>query len=110
MAGSKCAAGYSQMCNCACTTYQQLGFRNRETSLQFTGRKAKFLIKKNGSFFLLISFQKRRGIPVERNKSNALTDKLAEEFNKHEQFQLAVTPKVQENRLKNGEKAIITLH
>ena len=32
------------------------------------------------------------GIPVDRSKKTSLTDQIAEEFKKHEKFQLGITP------------------
>lgn len=69
------------------------------------GRKAKFLIKKEWFFFPFnLFFRKIGGIPVERNKKNSLTDKLAEEFNKNDKFQLAVTPEGTRKSVKEWRK------
>ena len=32
------------------------------------------------------------GIPVDRSKKTSLTDQIAEEFQKHDQFQIGITP------------------
>lgn len=57
------------------------------------GRKANFLMKKSWFFFPLnIVFNAMGGIAVDRTKNNSLTDSLAEEFEKRDKFQLAVTP------------------
>jgi 1-acyl-sn-glycerol-3-phosphate acyltransferase len=70
------------------------------------GRNAKFLIKKEWFFFPFnLFFKSIGGIPVERDKKNWLTDKLAEEFNKHEKFQLAVTPEGTRKPVKEWRKA-----
>jgi len=69
------------------------------------GRNAKFLIKKEWFFFPLnLFFKSVGGIPVERDKKNLLTDKLAEEFDKHEKFQLAVTPEGTRKPVKEWRK------
>ncbi|MFV0469156.1 MAG: 1-acyl-sn-glycerol-3-phosphate acyltransferase [Dysgonomonas sp.] len=58
-----------------------------------TGQKSNFLIKKSWFFFPMnILFKAIGGIPVDRSRHTSLTDQLAEEFNKRERFQLAVTP------------------
>lgn len=57
------------------------------------GRKASFLMKKSWFFFPMnIIFRAIGGIPVDRSKKNSLTEQLAEEFNKRDTFNLAITP------------------
>ncbi len=57
------------------------------------GRKSGFLMKKSWFFFPLgIIFRSMGGIPVDRSKSTSVTDQVAEEFNKHETFHIAITP------------------
>lgn len=57
------------------------------------GRKANFLIKKTWFFFPMnILFNAIGGIPVDRSKKTSLTEQLASQFAKRDQFELAVTP------------------
>lgn len=57
------------------------------------GRKSHFFIKKDWFFFPMnYIFKALGGIPVDRSKKTSLTDQIAEEFGKHEIFQIAVTP------------------
>lgn len=57
------------------------------------GRTANFLIKKDWFFFPFNHlFNSIGGIPVDRNKRTSITEKLAEEFEQRDKFQLAVTP------------------
>ncbi|HBG41640.1 MAG TPA: acyltransferase [Porphyromonadaceae bacterium] len=57
------------------------------------GRNARFLIKKEWFVFPFnLLFKSMGGIPIERNKKQSMTDTLAEEFDKHEDLQLAITP------------------
>ena len=57
------------------------------------GRNANFLIKKEWFVFPLnIIFRSMGGIPIERKKNASMTDTLAEEFNKHDTLQIAITP------------------
>lgn len=57
------------------------------------GGKASFLMKSSWFFFPLgIVLKAIGGIPVNRSKSNSLTETLANEFSKREKFQLAITP------------------
>lgn len=57
------------------------------------GENAYFLIKKSWFFFPMnLIFNAIGGIPVDRSKKNSLTDSLAEEFSKHKEFHLAITP------------------
>ncbi len=57
------------------------------------GRTAHFLIKSEWFFFPFNLFFKRiGGIPVKRNRSESLTDTLAEEFQRREQMELAIAP------------------
>lgn len=56
-------------------------------------RKSYFLIKKSWFFFPMnLIFKGMGGIPVDRSKKTSLTAQLAEEFQKRDSFQLAVTP------------------
>jgi 1-acyl-sn-glycerol-3-phosphate acyltransferase len=55
--------------------------------------KAHFFIKKEWFKFPLGNFMRALGgIPVDRSKKTSLTDQIAEEFKKHEKFQLGITP------------------
>ena len=66
------------------------------------GRRSYFLMKKSWFFFPLgILFKAIGGIPVDRNKKTALTDQLAEEYAKRDNFQIAITP--EGTRKKNNE-------
>jgi 1-acyl-sn-glycerol-3-phosphate acyltransferase len=57
------------------------------------GRNAHFLIKKEWFFFPFnFFFRSIGGIPVDRSKNQSMTDIMAEEFGKHDRFQLAITP------------------
>lgn len=57
------------------------------------GRNAHFLIKKEWFFFPFnFFFRSIGGIPVDRSKNQSMTDVMAEEFGKHDRFQLAITP------------------
>ena len=57
------------------------------------GRTALFLIKSEWFFFPFNLFFKRiGGIPVKRDRSESLTDTLAEEFQRREQMELAIAP------------------
>ncbi len=57
------------------------------------GRTARFLIKSEWFFFPFNLFFKRvGGIPVKRDRSESLTDTLAEKFKKREQMELAIAP------------------
>ena len=57
------------------------------------GRKAHFLIKKEWFFFPFnIFFRSIGGISTNRSEHTSMTDKMAQEFQKRERFQLAITP------------------
>ncbi|NDW08838.1 1-acyl-sn-glycerol-3-phosphate acyltransferase [Dysgonomonas sp. 520] len=57
------------------------------------GKKANFLMKKSWFFFPLnLLFRAMGGIPVDRSKKNSLTEQLAEEFAKRDEFRIAITP------------------
>lgn len=57
------------------------------------GMKTYFLIKKSWFVFPLnLLFGAMGGIPVDRSKKTSLTEQLAEEFSKRDNFALAVTP------------------
>ena len=56
-------------------------------------RKSGFLMKKSWFFFPMgILFRHMNGIPVDRSKKTSVTDQVAEEFNKHDTFHVAITP------------------
>lgn len=56
-------------------------------------RKSSFLMKKSWFFFPFGSFLRRvGGIAVDRTKHTSVTEQMADEFNNHETFHLAVTP------------------
>ncbi len=57
------------------------------------GRKASFLIKKDWFFFPMnLIFRALGGIPVDRSRKTSLTEQMAEEYARRENFQLAITP------------------
>ncbi len=57
------------------------------------GRKSSFLIKKSWFFFPLnYFFSALGGVPIDRSKSNSVTQQMVDEFNKRETFHLAITP------------------
>lgn len=57
------------------------------------GREASFLIKKEWYFFPFnLLFNWLGGVPVDRNKKTSVTEQMVAEFNRREQFHLAVTP------------------
>ena len=57
------------------------------------GRESYFLIKKSWFFFpMSLIFRGIGGIPVDRSKKTSLTTQLAEEFERRDTFELAVTP------------------
>jgi len=57
------------------------------------GRKSCFLMKKSWFFFPAgILLRSMGGIAVDRSKRTSVTEQMAEEFNKHESFHLAITP------------------
>ena len=57
------------------------------------GRNARFLIKKEWFIFPFnLLFKKLGGVPIDRSKNTSVTDQMAEQFNSHEKFQLAITP------------------
>ncbi|MFA5045725.1 MAG: lysophospholipid acyltransferase family protein [Paludibacter sp.] len=56
-------------------------------------RKSSFLMKKSWFFFPLGSLLRSMGgVPIDRSKRTSVTDQMAEEFNKRENFHLAITP------------------
>lgn len=66
------------------------------------GRKSYFLIKKTWFFFPMnLLFNALGGIPVDRSKKTSLTEQMAQEFSRHNDFQLAITP--EGTRSKNTE-------
>lgn len=69
------------------------------------GKKSKFLIKKEWFFFPLnIIFKSMGGIPINRDKSSSTTEQIAEEFAKHDTFQIAITPEGTRKRTKEWKK------
>lgn len=57
------------------------------------GRKASFLIKKSWFFFPMgYLFDAMGGVPVDRSRNTSVTQIMAEEFSRREQFHLAITP------------------
>jgi 1-acyl-sn-glycerol-3-phosphate acyltransferase len=57
------------------------------------GRNASFLIKKSWFFFPMgYFFAAMGGVPVDRTKKNSVTQQMADEFSKRENFHLAITP------------------
>lgn len=69
------------------------------------GREASFLIKKEWFFFPLnLFFNWISGVPVDRSKKTSVTDQMVEEFNKREQFHLAVTPEGTRKRSEEWKK------
>ena len=64
-----------------------------ELSYLSLGRKSSFLIKKSWFIFPLnFLFSALGGVPVNRSKSNSVTQQMVEEFEKREYFHLAITP------------------
>ena len=64
-----------------------------ELSYLSLGRKSSFLIKKSWFVFPLnFLFSALGGVPVNRSKSNSVTQQMVEEFEKREYFHLAITP------------------
>jgi len=56
-------------------------------------RKSSFLMKKSWFFFPMGNlFLSMGGVPVDRSKRTSVTDQMAEEFKKRENFHLAITP------------------
>lgn len=69
------------------------------------GREASFLIKKEWFFFPFnLFFNWIGGVPVDRSKKTSVTDQMVEEFNKREQFHLAVTPEGTRKRTEEWKK------
>lgn len=57
------------------------------------GRKAKFLIKKSWFVFPLGAiFRALGGVPVDRSAKSSTVEQMVAEFEKHENFHLAITP------------------
>lgn len=57
------------------------------------GRQSSFLIKKSWFFFPMgYLFDVMGGIPVDRSKRTSVTQQMADEFAKRENFHLAITP------------------
>lgn len=57
------------------------------------GGNPHFLMKKSWFFFPLKYFLKAiGGFPIDRNKRGSITEQMAEEFQKRDLFQLAITP------------------
>ena len=57
------------------------------------GREASFLIKKSWFFFPMgYIFSAMGGVPVDRSKRKSVTQQMVEEFEKHENFHLAIPP------------------
>ena len=71
------------------------------------GRHAGFLIKKDWFFFPLnIIFRSMGGIPVDRSKHSDLIDQIVDKFNKHEHFNIAITPEATRKRNPDWKKGI----
>lgn len=69
------------------------------------GRTAHFLIKKSWFVFPFnIFFRSIGGIPVERSKNTSVTDMLAKEFKKRDEFQLAITPEGTRKKVSRWKK------
>ena len=69
------------------------------------GRHAGFLIKKDWFFFPLnIIFRSMGGIPVDRSKHSDLIDQIVDKFNKHEHFNIAITPEATRKRNPDWKK------
>jgi 1-acyl-sn-glycerol-3-phosphate acyltransferase len=57
------------------------------------GKKSKFLMKKEWFFFpFSLIFKSMGGIPINRGKSSSVTEQIADEFSKHDDFHVAITP------------------
>ena len=69
------------------------------------GRNARFLIKKEWFIFPFnLLFKKLGGVPIDRSKNTSVTDQMAEQFNSHEKFQLAITPEGTRKRVEEWKK------
>ncbi len=69
------------------------------------GRTANFLMKKEWFVFpFSLLFKNMGGIPVDRGKSSSLTNTLADEFEKREHMQLAITPEGTRKPVKEWKK------
>ncbi len=69
------------------------------------GRTASFLIKKEWFIFPFnYIFDWLGGVPVDRRKNTSVTDQMAEEFNRREVFQLAITPEATRKRAPEWKK------
>jgi len=56
-------------------------------------RKSSFLMKKSWFFFPFGSLLRRMGgVAVDRTRNTSVTEQMAEEFNTHDTFHLAITP------------------
>ena len=72
------------------------------TSLGYT---AGFLIKKEWFFFPFnLIFKSMGGVPVDRGKRTSVTEQVAQMFNEHERFQIAITPEGTRKRVKEWKK------
>jgi 1-acyl-sn-glycerol-3-phosphate acyltransferase len=57
------------------------------------GRNASFLMKKSWFFFPLGNLLRAMGgVPVDRSKRTSVTQQMADEFSRREEFHLAITP------------------
>jgi 1-acyl-sn-glycerol-3-phosphate acyltransferase len=57
------------------------------------GRKSNFLMKKSWFFFPLgLLLRGMGGVAIDRSKKTSVTDQIADEFNMHDKFHVAITP------------------
>lgn len=69
------------------------------------GRNAGFLMKKEWFFFPFGPFFRwLGGVPVDRSRRTSVTDQIAEQFNRHEAFQIAITPEGTRKRVEEWKK------
>lgn len=69
------------------------------------GCNAGFLMKKEWFFFPFnILFRSMRGVPVDRSRRTSVTEQVAQMFNSHERFQIAITPEGTRKRVDDWKK------
>ena len=69
------------------------------------GRNAHFFIKKEWFFFPFnLFFRSIGGVLVDRKQNTSMTDIMAEEFRKHDRFQLAITPEGTRKRVNEWKR------
>lgn len=96
-------AGYVPKCViCVAPHTSNFDFLLGQLAYAHLKRKSGFLMKKSWFFFPLGNlFRAIGGVPVDRSKNSSLTGQLADEFNRRNDFHIAVTPEA--TRKKNAE-------